>query len=116
MMLCDGIALNGCARAPASRLRPLTATPGNPPEAPKVTSLTDPLAAWTNKGQVKVGFAYGTNYLIDTRRPIILDVEATPARWTAEVAATKTVLERTQECFGLKPQRGWPLMPPMGQG
>jgi hypothetical protein len=27
------------------------------------------------------------------------------ARWTAEVAATKTMLERTQECFGLKP--GW---------
>jgi transposase len=79
--------------------------PGNPPAAPKVTSLTDPLAAWTNKGQVKVGFAYGTNYLIDTRRAIILDVEPTPARWTAEVAATKTMLERTQECFGLKPQR-----------
>jgi transposase len=37
--------------------------PGSPPAAPKVTSLTDPLAAWTNKGQVKVGFAYGTNYL-----------------------------------------------------
>jgi hypothetical protein len=79
--------------------------PGNPPAAPKVTSLTDPAAAWTNKGQVKVGFAYGTNYLIDTRRAVILDVEATPARWTAEVAATKAMLERTQECFGLKPQR-----------
>jgi len=79
--------------------------PGSPPAAPKVTSLTDPAAAWTNKGQVKVGFAYGTNYLIDTQRAIILDVEATPARWTAEVAATKTMLERTQECFGLKPQR-----------
>jgi hypothetical protein len=42
---------------------------------------------------------------IDTQRAIILNVEATPARWTAEVAATKTMLERTQECFGLKPQR-----------
>jgi hypothetical protein len=53
--------------------------PGNAPATPKVTSLTDPAAAWTNKGQVKVGFAYSTNYLIDTRRAIILDVEATPA-------------------------------------
>ncbi len=79
--------------------------PGNPPAPPKVTSLTDPTAAWTNKGQRKVGFAYGTNYLIDLQRAIIVDVEATPARWTAEVAATKTMLERTQECFGLKPQR-----------
>jgi len=24
--------------------------PGTPPVAPKVTSLTDPTAAWTNKG------------------------------------------------------------------
>jgi hypothetical protein len=79
--------------------------PGNPPAPPKVTSLTDPSAAWTNKGQRKVGFAYGANYLIDLQRAIIVDVEATPARWSAEVAATKTMLERTQECFGLHPQR-----------
>jgi transposase len=79
--------------------------PGNPPAPPKVTSLTDPTAAWTNKGQRKVGFAYGVNYLIDLQQAIIVDVEATPARWSAEVAATKTVLERTQECFGLHPQR-----------
>jgi hypothetical protein len=79
--------------------------PGNPPAPPKVTSLTDPTAAWTNKGQRKVGFAYGTNYLIDLQQAIIVDVEATPARWTAEVAATKTMLERTQACFGLNPQR-----------
>jgi hypothetical protein len=79
--------------------------PGNLSATPKVTSLTDPAAAWTNKGQVKVGFAYSTNYLIDTRRAIILDVEATPARWTAEVAATKTMLEQTQKRFGLKPER-----------
>lgn len=79
--------------------------PGNPPAPSKFTSLTDPIAAWTNKGQRKVGFAYGTNYLIDLQQAIIVDVEATPARWSAEVAATKTVLERTQACFGLKPQR-----------
>jgi hypothetical protein len=70
--------------------------PGNPPAPPKVTSLSDPTAAWTNKGQRKVGFAYGTNYLIDLQRAIIVDVEATPARWSAEVAATKTMLEQTQ--------------------
>jgi hypothetical protein len=67
--------------------------------------LIDRVAAWTNKGQVKVGLAYGTNYLIDTGREMILDFEATPARWSAEVAATKTMLERAEECFGLKPQR-----------
>ena len=70
--------------------------PGNPPAPPKVTSLTDPSAAWTNKGQRKVGFAYGTNYLIDLQRAIIVDVEATPARWSAEVATTKTMLGRVR--------------------
>jgi hypothetical protein len=67
--------------------------PGNPPAPAKVTSLTDPTAAWTNKGQRKVGFAYGANYLIDLQQAIIVDAEATPACWSAEVAATKTVLD-----------------------
>src|ERR1700683_4738091 len=39
-------------------------TPGNRPSEPKVTSLTDPAAAWTSKGRMKVAFAYGINYLI----------------------------------------------------
>jgi len=79
--------------------------PGNPPAEPKVTSLTDPPAAWTNKGQMKVTFAYGDNYLIDLRAAVIVDVQATPARWSAEVDATKTMLARTETRFGLKPQR-----------
>jgi transposase len=78
--------------------------PGNPSTEPKYTSLTDPAAAWTNKGQMKAVFAYGTNYLIDTKEAVIVDVEATPARWIAEVAATKTMLTRTEENLGLTPQ------------
>src|ERR1700730_18491018 len=66
--------------------------PGNPASEPRFMSLTDPAAAWTNKGQMKAVFAYGTNYLIDTKEAVIVDVEATPARWSAEVAATKTML------------------------
>jgi Transposase DDE domain len=42
---------------------------------------------------------------IDTAAAIIVDVAATPARWSAEVAATKTMLERVKELFGLKPHR-----------
>ena len=79
--------------------------PGNPTSEPHVTSLTDPAAAWTSKGRSKLCFAYGTNYLIDNKLAIIIDVEATPARWQAEVAATKTMLQRTKECFGLQPLR-----------
>jgi transposase len=78
---------------------------GNPPSVPQVTSLTDPAAAWTSKGRSKLCFAYSTNYLIDNKLAIIVDVEATPARWQPEVAATKTMLQRTKECFGLQPQR-----------
>ena len=54
---------------------------------------------------MKKSFAHGTNYLIDNKLAIIVDVEATPARWQAEVAATKTMLQRTKECFGLHPRR-----------
>jgi hypothetical protein len=36
---------------------------------------------------------------------VIVDVEATPARTYDEVAATKTMLDRTEACFDLKPMR-----------
>ncbi len=80
------------------------APPGNPPSEPKYTSLTDPAAAWTNKGQMKATFAYATNYLIDTDHGVIVDVEATPARWSAEVESTKTMLTRTHDNLGMTPQ------------
>jgi hypothetical protein len=54
---------------------------------------------------MKVGFAYGIDYLIDTATAIIIDVAATPARWSAEVASTKIMLERVKDRFHLAPQR-----------
>jgi len=48
-------------------------------------------------------FGYSLNYLIDTRKAVIVDVEATPTRISKEVDATETMVERTEECFGLKP-------------
>ena len=36
---------------------------------------------------VRIAFAYGTNYLIDTKAAIIVDVEPSPARWTTRVGA-----------------------------
>jgi hypothetical protein len=45
--------------------------------------------------------AYGTNYLIDTKEAVIIDVEATPARWSAEVTATKTMLTRVEDRIGI---------------
>ncbi len=74
------------------------------PSKPKHLSETDPQAGWSNKhgpGE----FAYATNYLIDTQTSVILDVEASPARFAAEVATTKVMLRRTRERFGVAPER-----------
>ncbi|MBV9481741.1 MAG: transposase [Acidobacteria bacterium] len=81
----------------------LDSLPGETPQPAKALSLTDPNAALTSKGKSKIAFAYGDNYLIDTKAAIIVDVEASPARWTAEVAATRTMIGRTKDRFGLHP-------------
>ena len=75
------------------------------PAPAKSLSLTDPASAWTSKGSRKACFAYGINYLIDLRRAVVVDVAATPARRTAEVASTAVMIERTRERFGLVPSR-----------
>ncbi len=72
---------------------------------PKVISPTDPCSAWTAKANKRVQFGYGLNYMIDIENAVIVDVEATPARTFDEVAATKTMIERTEERLDLKPDR-----------
>jgi transposase len=72
---------------------------------PKVISPSDPCSAWTAKANKRVQFGYGLNYLIDIENAVIVDVEATPARTYDEVAATKTMIKRTDERLGLKPKR-----------
>ena len=72
---------------------------------PKVISPTDPCSAWTAKANKRVQFGYGLNYLIDIENAVIVDVEATPARTYDEVAATKTMIERTEQRFDVKPDR-----------
>src|ERR1700761_2621967 len=72
---------------------------------PKVVSPTDPCSAWTAKANKRVQFGYGLNYLIDIENAVIVDVEATPARTYDEVKATRTMLERTEQQLGLKPER-----------
>ena len=72
---------------------------------PKVISLSDPCAAWTAKANKRVQFGYGLNYMVDVEHAVIVDVEATPARTYEEVAATKTMIDRTEMAFSLKPKR-----------
>jgi hypothetical protein len=52
-----------------------------------------------------VQFGYGLNYLIDIDEAVIVDVEATPARTYDEAEATNTMIDRTEQCFDLKPKR-----------
>jgi hypothetical protein len=77
--------------------------PVNPKQKPKATSPSDPSAAWTRRGRNKVMFGYSLNYLIDMENAVIVDVEATPTRISKEIDATETMIERTEERFGLKP-------------
>jgi hypothetical protein len=50
-------------------------------------------------------FAYSDYYLIDVKVGIIMDVEASHSIRQAEVGASKTMIERTQERFDIKPER-----------
>lgn len=70
---------------------------------PKFVSPSDPAAQWTGAMRGPAFFAYADNYLIDVKYGIIVDVEATRAIRQAEVGAAKTMIERTQERFDLKP-------------
>ncbi|MFQ5566763.1 MAG: transposase, partial [Paracoccaceae bacterium] len=72
---------------------------------PKFVSPSDPAAQWTGAQRGPAFFAYATNYLVDTENAIIVDVEASRAIRTAEVGAARTMIDRTEERFGLKPQR-----------
>jgi transposase len=71
---------------------------------PKFISPSDPAAQWTAAHKGHAFFAYATNYLIDTDNGVILDVEATRAIRQAEVGAARTMIDRTQDRFGLKPE------------
>ena len=72
---------------------------------PKFISPSDPAAQWTGAHKGPAFFAYADNYLIDLQFGVIVDVEASRAVRQAEVGAARTMLERTEERFGLKPQR-----------
>jgi transposase len=72
--------------------------------APMNISLTDPAARWTAAPGGPAFYAYSTNYLIDVHAGVIVDVEATAAHRTEEVEATKTMIDRVEGRFDLKPQ------------
>jgi len=72
---------------------------------PKFISPSDPAAQWTGAHKGPAFFAYSDNYLIDVKFGVIVDVEASRSIRQAEVGAARTMIERTEERFGLKPER-----------
>jgi transposase len=77
----------------------------DPKPTPKALSLTDPAASWTAASGGFPFFAYSTNYLVDLKAGIIVDVEASAVSKTAEAEATQTMIERVEEIFAIKPER-----------
>jgi len=71
---------------------------------PKFVSPSDPAAQWTGAMRGPAFFAYADNYLIDVKFGVIMDVEASRAIRQAEVGAAKTMVERTEERFDIKPK------------
>jgi len=71
----------------------------------KKISLTDPSARWTAAVGGRARFTWSTNYLLDVETSVIVDVEATPAYRVSEVNAARLMIDRTEERFGLKPDR-----------
>ncbi len=72
-------------------------------KVPKFVSPSDPAAQWTGAQKSKAIFAYADNYLIDVKFGIIMDVEASRAIRQAEVGASRTMIQRTEDRFGIKP-------------
>jgi transposase len=70
---------------------------------PKFISPSDPAAQWTGALRNAAFFAYADNYLIDVKFGIIMDVEASRAIRQAEVGAARTMIERTEDRFEIKP-------------
>lgn len=91
-------------RAVREYLEALEATNDTPSFIPKFVSTADPSATWTGMTGPAF-FAYCTNYLIDLKAGIIVDVEASTVNKTAEVHATQTMIDRVEDQFGMKPKR-----------
>lgn len=72
---------------------------------PKEISLSDPSARLTASTGKPAFFGWSTNYLIDVQNAVIMDVAATPTIRNEEVDSTKTMINRVERLFGVKPKR-----------
>lgn len=92
-------------RAVREYLEAIKATNNIPSFTPKFVASSDPASTWTGATRGPAFFAYCTNYLIDLKSGIIVDVEASTVNKTAEAQATQTMIDRVEDQFGIKPKR-----------
>src|SRR5580704_2972324 len=69
----------------------------NPVSGSEMVSTTDPDAILASKGGRTAAMAYYDNYLIDTASRVIVEVEATPARFSQETIAARRMVERVEK-------------------
>ncbi len=72
---------------------------------PKEISLSDPASRLTASVGKPAFFGWSTNYLIDVKNAVIMDVAATPTIRNEEVNSTKIMVDRVERQFGIKPKR-----------
>lgn len=77
---------------------------GKPRGEPAALSRTDPASAWSAR-TVRGRFGYAFNVLIDTPGGVAMEVEASPARFAAEVDAGRAMLARAGDRFDYRPKR-----------
>jgi len=69
----------------------------NPVSGSEMISTTGPDAILATKGGRTAAMAYYDNYLIDTASRVIVEVEATPARFSQETIAARRMVERVEK-------------------
>jgi len=74
-------------------------------KTPKEISLSDPASRLTASVGKPAFFGWSTNYLIDVKNAVIMDVAATPTIRNEEVDSTKAMIDRVETRFGVKPKR-----------
>jgi hypothetical protein len=72
------------------------------PVVPKFSSPADPAARWTSAKGGQAFFAYCTNYLIDLKNAVIMDVEASTAVRQAELTAAGRMIRSCPGRCGVK--------------
>ena len=77
---------------------------GVPRGKPTAISRTDPAAVWAAR-TARERFGYAFNVLIDTPGGVAMEVEASPARFAAEVDAGRAMLARAGDRHGYRPKR-----------